>query len=127
MSGNVMIRPFQPGDIDPLLSLWLQSTISAHPFISPDYWRESLPLVRDEYLPQSRSWVAVQEGLLTGFISVMMDQFIGAVFVAPGYFRQGIGGLLMARAKQRYPVLSLEVYRLNRSAVCLMRKPAIAS
>lgn len=111
-----MIRPFQPGDIEPLLALWLQSTIRAHPFISPDYWHESLPLVRDEFLPQSRSWVAEHEGVLTGFISVMMDQFIGAVFVAPGYWRQGIGSSLMALVKRHYPVLSLEVYRLNRSA-----------
>ena len=111
-----MIRPFADGDMQALLALWLDSTIRAHPFIRTEYWLESLPLVRDEYLPQSRSWVDERDGVLTGFLSVMMEQFVGAVFVAPGYSRQGIGSALMARAKRHYPALSLEVYRLNRPA-----------
>ncbi|TKI07270.1 N-acetyltransferase [Martelella alba] len=111
-----MIRQFRQDDMQPLLSLWLESTTLAHPFIGSDYWLESLPLVRDEYLPGSRSWVDEQNGKLTGFISIMMERFIGAIFVAPAFNRQGIGSALMARAKQRYAVLSLEVYRLNHPA-----------
>ncbi len=111
-----MIRPFQSADMQPLLDLWLESTTRAHPFIHSGYWVESLPLVRDEYLPQSVSWVDERGGSLTGFISVLMDQFIGAIFVSPAYYRQGIGSALMEKAKQHYPVLSLEVYRLNRPA-----------
>ncbi len=111
-----MIRPLQSGDMPPLLDLWLESTIQAHPFIRSAYWLESLPLVRDEYLPQSISWVDERDGTLTGFISILMDRFIGAVFVSPAYYRRGIGSALMATAKQHYPVLSLEVYRLNRPA-----------
>ncbi|WP_410012967.1 N-acetyltransferase [Sodalis sp. C49] len=111
-----MIRPFVPGDMPALLALWLDSTTRAHPFIRAGYWLESLPLVRDDYLPQARSWVAERDGVITGFISVMMEQFVGAVFVAPRYHRQGIGQALMTRVKQRYPVLTLEVYQLNRAA-----------
>ncbi|HEY0209703.1 N-acetyltransferase [Acerihabitans sp.] len=111
-----MIRPLLPADMPALLALWLDSTTRAHPFIRAGYWRESLPLVRDEYLPQARSWVDERDGVITGFISVLMDQFVGAVFVAPRYHRQGIGRGLMAQAKRCYPVLSLEVYRLNRAA-----------
>lgn len=111
-----MIRPSLPGDMPVLLALWLDSTTRAHPFIRAAYWRESLPLVRDEYLPGAQSWVDERDGVITGFISVMMEQFVGAIFVAPSYHRQGIGQALMARVKQRYPVLTLEVYQLNRTA-----------
>ena len=111
-----MIRYFHSGDMRPLLDLWLESTTQAHPFIPSDYWQESLPLVRDEYLPQSISWVDERDGNLTGFISVLMEQFLGAIFVSPAYYRQGIGTALMEKAKQHFPVLSLEVYRLNRPA-----------
>ncbi|WP_213991261.1 N-acetyltransferase [Sodalis sp. dw_96] len=111
-----MIRGFETGDMQPLLDLWLESTTRAHPFISSGYWLASLPLVRDEYLPQSVIWVDERNGNLTGFISVLMDQFIGAVFVSPAYYRQGIGGALMKKAKRHYPVLLLEVYRLNHPA-----------
>ncbi|XBS72019.1 N-acetyltransferase [Acerihabitans sp. KWT182] len=117
-----MIRPFHYGDMQPLLDLWLESTTWAHPFIHSDYWLESLPLVRDEYLPESVSWVAERDGRLAGFISIMMDQFIGAIFVSPSHHRQGIGSALMAQAKRRYPVLSLEVYRLNRSALAFYHR-----
>ncbi|WP_413736322.1 N-acetyltransferase [Sodalis sp. RH21] len=111
-----MIRLFQPADMPGLLALWLESTMRAHPFIRADYWLESLPLVRDEYLPQSVSWLEERDGILAGFISVLMGQFVGAIFVAPRYHRQGIGQALMAVAKRRYPVLTLEVYQLNRPA-----------
>ncbi|MEA9389966.1 N-acetyltransferase [Acerihabitans sp. TG2] len=111
-----MIRPFQSDDIPELLALWLESTTLAHPFIRADYWLESLPLVRDEYLPQSLSWVDERDGEMTGFISILMGQFIGAVFVAPRYYHQGIGQGLLAQAKQRFTVLALEVYQLNHRA-----------
>lgn len=111
-----MIRCFKPADMPALLALWLESTTHAHPFIQPGYWLESLPLVRDEYLPQSLSWVDEQEGIITGFISVLLGQFIGAVFVATRYHHQGIGQALLAEVKRRYPVLALEVYQLNQRA-----------
>jgi len=111
-----MIRPFQPDDMPELLALWLESTTLAHPFIRADYWLESLPLVRDEYLPQALSWVDERDGDMTGFISILMGEFIGAVFVAPRYHHQGIGQRLLAQAKRRFPVLALEVYQLNHRA-----------
>ncbi len=112
-----MIRPLAPGaDIPPLLALWLESTTRAHPFIPASYWYDSLPAVRDDYLPHARTWVW-DDGALRGFISVMNDRFVGALFVAPGYVRRGIGGALLHHAQSRYPQLSLEVYQQNTRAV----------
>jgi putative acetyltransferase len=112
-----MIRPLVPqADISPLLTLWLESTTLAHPFIPASYWHESLPAVRDDYLPHARSWVW-DDDALRGFVSVMNERFVGALFVAPECARQGIGGALLRHAQSRYPRLSLEVYQQNTRAV----------
>lgn len=112
-----MIRPAQAGDLDALISLWLTTTIEAHPFISEAYWRESEPLVRSDYLPKATIWLAEHSGELLGFLSVMEHYFIGALFVARPAQGSGIGRALMEHAKSVYPELLLEVYKENVDAI----------
>ncbi len=57
-----MIRKWDTEDTAPLLALWLDSTIHAHPFISESYWRDSVAVVRDVYLPAASTWVWEQDG-----------------------------------------------------------------
>ena len=47
-----MIRNWDANETGPLLELWLESTIHAHPFIAESYWHDSLAIVRDVYLPK---------------------------------------------------------------------------
>lgn len=112
-----MIRKWRSNDTTPLLRLWLESTIYAHPFIAEGYWRESEALVRDVYLPTAETWVWNAHGELQGFVSVMESRFIGALFVTPNAIGLGIGRALLDHVKQRFPVLSLEVYQKNERAV----------
>lgn len=116
-----MIREAHCGDMPTLLALWLESTIAAHPFIAPAYWQESLPCVRDIYLPNALTWVQDDDGI-QGFISVLEQQFVGALFVRPAAQRQGTGRALMRSVQQRYPALSLEVYQQNLKAVAFYRE-----
>lgn len=51
IGGGNMIRKWQSDNADPLLSLWLESTTEAHPFISASYWKENEAMVREVYLP----------------------------------------------------------------------------
>ncbi|WP_300001243.1 N-acetyltransferase [uncultured Cedecea sp.] len=112
-----MILPFKPHQLDALMSLWLDSTISGHPFIDPGYWHDSCSVVRDVYIPHSETWVYMQEDKLIGFISIIEQQFIGALFVDSSYTGNGIGGQLLKHAQSRYSALSLEVYQKNQQAV----------
>ncbi|MGY5954862.1 N-acetyltransferase [Kosakonia sp. BK9b] len=112
-----MIREWHNQDLSPLIELWLESTIFAHPFIQESYWHESEALVRSAYLPVAQTWVWEENGELTGFISVMDEQFIGALFVRPAALRRGIGKRLIDHAKQHFSWLSLEVYQKNERAV----------
>ena len=52
-----MIRESKAEDIPAILTLWMESTIHAHPFIEERYWRESESVVRDVYLPAAQTWV----------------------------------------------------------------------
>ena len=112
-----MIQKWDATETGPLLELWLESTIYAHPFIAESYWRESLEVVRDVYLPAAATWVWQENDALKGFISVMDSRFVGALFVAPHAIRHGIGRALLDEVKQHYDWLSLEVYQKNVRAV----------
>lgn len=112
-----MIRKWTAKSLDPVLTLWLESTTFAHPFIDEQYWHDSLALVRDIYLPAAQTWVWEENDTLLGFVSVMDNQFVGALFVAPQALHRGIGSALLNEVKQRYPMLSLEVYQKNGRAV----------
>ncbi|EMF0717140.1 N-acetyltransferase [Citrobacter sp. Marseille-Q6884] len=112
-----MIRESTVDDLAPILALWMESTIYAHPFIEERYWRESESIVRDVYLPAAQTWVWEEKGVLKGFASVMDTQFLGALFVEPGAIRRGIGKALVQYVQQRFSLLSLEVYQKNQSAV----------
>lgn len=70
-----MIRQSTPDDLAPILALWMDSTIYAHPFIEERYWRESEPIVRDVYLPAAQTRVWEESGQLKGFASVMEARF----------------------------------------------------
>lgn len=112
-----MIRPFEPNQLDTLMALWLESTISGHPFIAERYWHDSCAVVRDVYIPQSKTWVYMQEERLAGFISIIDQQFIGALFVASAYAGKGVGSQLLKYVQSHYSALSLEVYQKNQRAV----------
>lgn len=84
-----MIRKWQSEDTAPLLSLWLESTTEAHPFIDASYWQANEAVVRDEYLPAAETWVWEENGTLCGFISVMPFPVRGGVVYRPGVHRKG--------------------------------------
>ncbi|WP_159566120.1 N-acetyltransferase [Budvicia diplopodorum] len=112
-----MIRQYQPQDLEPLMNLWLTTTTEAHPFIDVSHWRISEPLIRNVYLPAATTWVYSHSGNIDGFISVMEQQFVGALFVRRSEQGKGAGKALMRQAQENYPKLLLEVYQQNQAAV----------
>lgn len=124
-----LIRESTHRDRDELMLLWLRSTIAAHPFIDESYWYESAEMVRETFLPQATTWVACepQSRKISGFISVIEPQFIGALFVDRAAHGHGVAQQLMATAKSAYLRLMLEVYQENHRAVAFYRKEGFSS
>lgn len=111
-----MIRRYKAGDLEQIMPLWLETTIAAHTFIDEDYWRQAQPLVEHQYIPDSDTFVYEQNQEILGFISILNNNLIGALFVKQGRQKTGIGKALMKYVQSCYPLLLLEVYPQNKRA-----------
>lgn len=117
-----MIRQLQNKDIDKIMEIWLESTIDAHKFISKEYWNENYNIVKDVYIPMSKTFIYEDNDDIRGFISIINNDFIGALFVEKNYQSQGIGKSLIDYAKNLYDNLSLAVYKENEKALEFYKK-----
>ena len=86
-----MIRNIKSKDIDRIMGIWLRSTIKAHDFISKEYWEDNYNDVRNIYIPMAETVVYEDEEDIKGFISIINNEFIGALFVDIDYQGSGIG------------------------------------
>ena len=117
-----MIRLLKSKDIDKVMQIWMDATMEAHPFLSAEYWEKNYTLVKDTYIPLSRTYVLEDEKEIKGFVSIIEDLFIGALFVKVDCQHQGIGGRLINHLKKRHKKLNLAVYTENFKGVGFYKK-----
>lgn len=110
------IRKMESNDITKVVELWYETSLQAHYFISPDYWKENKEAMAGEYLPDSETYLAIQEGNIVGFIS-MIDNYLAAIFVQRDRQRHGIGKKLLNYIKERRTIIQLKVYKKNSDGV----------
>lgn len=111
-----MIRKLENKDIDIIMAIWLESTIKAHDFIDEKYWNENYLTVKEVYIPISNTFVYEDIEGIKGFISIMNNEFIGALFVEVNSQGIGIGSDLIDYVINIYDKLSLAVYKENENA-----------
>lgn len=80
-----MIKELENFEINEVLDIWLKTNIKAHNFINKNYWINNYELVKTEYIPNSKTFVYKEHTIIKGFISIMNDSFIGALFVLKDY------------------------------------------
>ena len=112
-----MIRKFQEQDIDKMLALWLQASLQAHNFVVTEYWHNMIPIIKKYYLPNTDSFVFEDKHQIKGFVSIIDEKYIGALFVMPKFQNMKIGSKLLNYTKKLYPELSLKVFLKNETAV----------
>lgn len=117
-----MIKELENFEINEVLDIWLKTNIKAHNFIDKNYWINNYKLVKTKYIPNSKTLVYKEHNIIKGFISIMNDSFIGALFVLEDYQGKRIGKSLIDYCKNLYPKLELSVYKENTSAVAFYRK-----
>lgn len=110
-----MIRRFKEEDTTKVMTIWTKGNFKAHDFIEKDYWLENFNRVKNEYLLQSETYVYVEDDI-KGFISILDNEYIGALFVRQDSLREGIGRRLLNYCKERYDHLTLNVYEKNINA-----------
>ena len=113
----IHIRLSEECDINIIMEIWLESTIRAHSFIEKNYWVNNYDLVKTKYIPYSKTYVYEEGNKIKGFISIIENNFIGALFVDNNSQGNGIGKKLLDFAKEEYKSLSLAVYKENEKAL----------
>lgn len=112
-----MIKELEDFEIKEVMDIWLKTNIIAHDFILEEYWIKNYNIVKEEYIPISKTFIFKEDNIIKGFVSIINDSFIGALFVLKDYQGQGIGKKLLNYCKEMYPTLELAVYKDNLSAV----------
>ena len=112
-----MIRRRKEDDTTKIMTIWTKGNFKAHDFIEKDYWLENFNRVKNEYLLKSDTYVYTEDNEIKGFISILENEFIGALFVRQDSLREGIGRRLLNYCKERYNYLTLKVYEKNVDAI----------
>lgn len=108
-----MIRNLRNDDIDIVMELWKESTMEAQSFISDEYWLENYDNVKNNYLPNSDTYVYEEDGEIKGFVSLIENIFIGGLFLKVDCQRKGIGSKIIDFLKADHDKLQLAVYDRN--------------
>ena len=117
-----MIRKATSADIDKIMQLWLETNTKAHAFIAPEYWQKHFDEVKNKYLPQAETFVYEDKHQLKGFISILLDNFVGALFVDTRYQRQNIGTKLLDYARKQNHLSTLRFTLLINPLFVFIRK-----
>lgn len=112
-----MIRSIENKDIDKIMDIWLKSTIAAHSFIPKEYWENNYDNVKGIYIPMADTFIYEDKDIIKGFISIINNEFIGALFIDVDYQGNGIGKELINYVINKYKKLNLAVYKENKEAV----------
>lgn len=97
------------------MAVWLQGNLTAHSFISPDYWKQNQAAVKAA-MREATVYVAQIEQQIIGFAG-LQENYLAGIFVATSMQNRGVGGQLIARLQQDYQELNLAVYEQNSVAI----------
>lgn len=113
------VRAYQPEDLIAVLDCWEAASRQAHPFLSDAQIADQRRQVEEIYLPNTQSWVVLNNDTIAGFIGLILSEDantaveVGGFFVLPQQQGKGFGRTLMNHAAQLHGALELEVFEAN--------------
>ena len=110
------IRKLETKDIDRVVELWYETSVIAHDFIHATYWKKNKAAMASIYLPNSESYLAIENEKITGFIA-MAEDLLAAIFVNNNMQGKGIGKKLLNFIKEKRSTIQLKVYKKNTKTV----------
>ena len=102
---TVHLRPYHPDDFESLVRLWYESWHHNFPNLQHPWtylqWREHF---QDRVTANASIWIAEGTGQLAGFIVLHENNgYLDQIFVSPAMQRQGVGTILLNKAKELSP------------------------
>ena len=115
--GGAHLRRATLADAPEIAALFIASRRDALPYLPEIHTEEDTRRwIPDAVLRKSAVWVAETDGAVVGFVSLTGDH-VDHLYVRPGYYRRGIGGRLLAKAKEMSPArLRLFTFQRNERA-----------
>lgn len=117
-----MIEKLNKIEINNIMEIWLNASLEAHDFIDKQYWIDKYEEIKNEYIPNSETFVYKENNEIKGFISIINKSFIGALFIENKCQGQGIGSKLINYVISKFNELNLTVYKDNLNAVKFYKK-----
>lgn len=108
-----MIRNYKESDLEDVMTIWIEAQNIAHPFLAKGFVNNVKTMMKEKFIPNSKTWVYELDGIITGFIA-MMDNEIGGLFVKPNSQSKGAGTLLVNHVSQYHKKLEVEVFNENK-------------
>lgn len=105
---GLRVRPAQPADHEALVALWRCSVEAAYDFLPAGAVDEIEAQVRRELATAPELWLAESGDMAAGFLGCD-GRHVGMLFVAPRWFRRGVGSMLLAHARRLHGPLSVDV------------------
>jgi GNAT superfamily N-acetyltransferase len=114
---KVVVRPAHIGDAAAVANIYLASRRAALPYIRNAHTDEEIRTwVPSILLMRTQVWVAELHGAAVGFFALHGDH-LDHLYLQPGYYRRGIGSLLLDKAKDLSPQrLTLWTFQRNERA-----------
>jgi GNAT superfamily N-acetyltransferase len=116
-SGEIGIRRAVAADADAVADVWLRSFRAALPTVRRAHTDEEVRAwTREVLIPRRETWVATADGSVVAMM-VLAEGHIDQLYIDPAHQQRGIGGRLVALAKQRSPDgLALWTFEVNATA-----------
>ncbi len=108
----MIIRHYEDKDVEIVISVWLNASKLAHPFLKKDFIESETANMRTLYLPNAETWVVEAGGVVVGFLSLIGNE-VGGLFVDPEFHGRGFGKTLTDKAVSLRGTLELDVFKQN--------------
>ncbi|MCR5145837.1 MAG: GNAT family N-acetyltransferase, partial [Clostridia bacterium] len=115
-----MVKQSNKQDIDVIMKIWKDNNLKFQSFIDSQYWIDKYVQTRDEFM-KSKIYLYTEETEILAFIVIDYSGKVLDIQVKPEIQREGIGEILIQKAKQDYDILSAKVFERNNNAVLFFK------
>jgi GNAT superfamily N-acetyltransferase len=122
---RIRLRQYKPDDLEQTVHIWHASKRVAFPYVEIQQrytLAEDMAYFRDVVVRECIVWLAEVDGRIAGLLAIRGD-YIDQLFVAVEQQRQGIGSVLLQKAREHSPYsLRLHTFQKNARARAFYEK-----